>query len=1087
MISLATMLAALTGYTATAADALTSEEIDQLRAWLAEQNAQKMTQTVAAGHAQQIPQQGKENVVFGVKNELSEMASTNNVIGKENEVRGYRSSVIGESNRLIEGDASVFGGHNWLYSGGYVVGSGNRIGWEGTDDAGKQAPATRALVMGLYNRTSGGDTISIGQSNILEGFRQQTGYGVEYRGRTMAIGFTNYANADEAITIGHRNNLTIRSTAPTINPETGEAIKARTGERSIALGHDNNVWARGGIAVGSGNVSAGAMGIAIGNTNYSANMAIGSGNKAKSYGSMAVGEHNEIDGDSMAVGRRNILTSDGTHYSADRTYVFGLSNRVVYNEGVVIGISNDVSREENTVVGRENKVWSYRSDVFGRGNAVEKDSTVIGRKNQVSGESNMVFGFGNRTKDSWGMAIGINNILGYTDGNVDRGNNTRSQSSIVIGRENVLTGRYGYAFGYRNTVFGEKQGVSWEEDAYSVAIGYENYINTYGALAVGYQNNAVLKGQTDVGKWSTAVGYANRTAGNKAIAVGAENIAAQERAVALGAANEVDAAQAVAVGVDNRAAAADAVVVGVRSRTEMSGAVALGADAVADRAAVADKTSVFLGTDSIVQETAAHTHAALSIGGMREETADGTTISRRYTRQLTNLAAGSADTDAVNVAQLKALGSMPMYFYSGGTVSERVYTPSGQPGTQWTSPIAMTRMVFADGLKAEQVNDSDGDAYTLVTLDKDALKNDDRFKGPKGETGAAGPQGEQGLRGEQGPRGEQGIQGPKGDTGAAGPQGSKGDTGAQGPKGDPGKDGKDGVVANLTVAADEKGATATIAEVTITPTNTKLTIAGDGKNIATTVEKDNTVKVALKDDITVKSVTAGKAKLSDAGIAYDGKTYIGNDGLNANGKKVTNVAAGAVSKDSTDAVNGSQLFATNENIAANTTRITNLNETVNKLGGDIADVRNESREGTALASALAALKPLDFDPLQRSQVMAGVSTYDGKQAVALGLAHYSNEDTLVHGGISYAGSAKLAANLGISWRFGDKDDRDTRKARAARLPQYADGPMSSVYVLQDEVSELRAENRAQADTIAQQAQEIAQLKEQMRAVMARLQ
>ena len=286
-----------------------------------------------------------------------------------------------------------------------------------------------------------------------------------------------------------------------------------------------------------------------------------------------------------------------------------------------------------------------------------------------------------------------------------------------------------------------------------------------------------------------------------------------------------------------------------------------------------------------------------------------------------------------------------------------------------------------------------------------------------------------------------------------------------------GKDGTGGAGGtDFTVKTDET-ATAAKPDTKVDAAHKEFTIAGDKKNITTSIGGNNTVKVALKDDINVKSVTVGDVKI-------DG------NGINAGNKKVTNVAAGTLSKDSTDAVNGSQLFATNENVTANTKniennakQITNLNQNVNKLGGDIADLRDESREGDALSGALAALKPLDFDPLQRSQIMAGVSTYKGKQAVALGLAHYSNEDTLIHGGISYAGSSDLMANLGISWRFGDKDDRDNRKARAERMPQYADGPISSVYVMQEEMTALKEENaslRAENEEIKRQVEMLMQ-------------
>ena len=175
-------------------------------------------------------------------------------------------------------------------------------------------------------------------------------------------------------------------------------------------------------------------------------------------------------------------------------------------------------------------------------------------------------------------------------------------------------------------------------------------------------------------------------------------------------------------------------------------------------------------------------------------------------------------------------------------------------------------------------------------------------------------------------------------------------------------------------------------------------------------------------------------------------------GIDAGGKKITGVAAGEISKDSKDAVNGSQLFATNQQVANNMYQINNL--------------RDESREGDAMGAAMAALKPLDFDPYQRSQVMAGVGYYRGKEAVALGLAHYKNEDLMFHGGIAYAGNSELMANVGVSYRFGSKDDRDIKHDRNLRMPQYAEGPISSVYILQDEVDRLTKENKEANDRIA---------------------
>lgn len=143
------------------------------------------------------------------------------------------------------------------------------------------------------------------------------------------------------------------------------------------------------------------------------------------------------------------------------------------------------------------------------------------------------------------------------------------------------------------------------------------------------------------------------------------------------------------------------------------------------------------------------------------------------TRQITGVTAGVEDTDAVNVAQLKALAAVPLTFFNGGAYANKIYTPA-VGNNKWTSPLSATRLVFGDGIKAEKVKDAQNNEYTRITLDKEALKNDNEFKGPKGDTGK---QGEKGETGKQGPKGDPGERGPKGDTGERGPKGEKGDAG----------------------------------------------------------------------------------------------------------------------------------------------------------------------------------------------------------------------------------------------------------------------------------------------------------------------
>ena len=226
--------------------------------------------------------------------------------------------------------------------------------------------------------------------------------------------------------------------------------------------------------------------------------------------------------------------------------------------------------------------------------------------------------------------------------------------------------------------------------------------------------------------------------------------------------------------------------------------------------------------------------------------------------------------------------------------------------------------------------------------------------------------------------------------------------------------------------------------------------------LAKDISVDN---VTVKDKITAKTVNAGeKVTVGDTvtidknGLTIKDGPSVTKDGINAGGKKVTGVAPGDISKDSKDVVTGGQLFATNQQVVSNMSQINSL--------------RDESREGDALGSAMAALKPLDFDPYQRSQVMAGVGYYKGREAVALGLAHYKNEDLMFHGGIAYAGSSELMANVGVSYRFGSSEDKEAQKARNLRMPQYDKGPISSVYILQDEVERLTKENKEANDRIA---------------------
>ena len=148
------------------------------------------------------------------------------------------------------------------------------------------------------------------------------------------------------------------------------------------------------------------------------------------------------------------------------------------------------------------------------------------------------------------------------------------------------------------------------------------------------------------------------------------------------------------------------------------------------------------------------------------------------------------------------------------------------------------------------------------------------------------------------------------------------------------------------------------------------------------------------------------------------------NGLNNGNNTITNVAPGI---NGTDAVNVNQ-----------------LRNAMHSVDGKIADVG-------AASAAMAGLKPLQYDPLEPTQVLAAVGNYKGSTAAAIGIAHYTNESTMLHMGVSLGGHDNMV-NAGVSYKFGTSD---AKKAIPAR---YKAGPISSAYVMQDEVAALKAEN-----------------------------
>lgn len=211
------------------------------------------------------------------------------------------------------------------------------------------------------------------------------------------------------------------------------------------------------------------------------------------------------------------------------------------------------------------------------------------------------------------------------------------------------------------------------------------------------------------------------------------------------------------------------------------------------------------------------------------------------------------------------------------------------------------------------------------------------------------------------------------------------------------------------------------------------TVSTDDKNVQisedTNKDGGKDYKVSLNKDLNLSSVTTGDTKMDtngvtvkDVSLTKDGlsignKTYVSDKGLNANDQKVINVAAGDLSEKSTDAVNGSQLFATNQQVAQNAQSINKLGNRINKVG--------------AGAAALAALHPLDFDPDDKWDFAAGYGNYNGENAAAVGAYYRPNEDTMFSVGGSF-GNGENMVNAGISLKLGQGNHVSTSKVAMAK-------------------------------------------------------
>ena len=647
----------------------------------------------------------------------------------------------------------------------------------------------------------------------------------------------------------------------------------------------------------------------------------------------------------IAIGK-NTMARTGSVMIGDYTYKGKLgdievdpSKKMTLNNGVystTLGASSYNSGSMSTVTGAFSITSNRGTSTFY--DAQNFGATVYGSLNSIessksdsltAGTANSVLGFGNRTQNTnaslvWGTGNEVTNSIEHLKINnpywhdvsasgaqqqiIDamRSDQYAGGSVMAIGGGNKANwATYSQLLGVQNTLTGTEQDVS----KLTMINGYKN--------TVAYAKNTTVIGSNN-----------NATNVKSTIIMGDENtLEGRQGVISLGNKNTI--------GVDN------AVAIGNGTTVKAENGVAIGVGSVADRVAGSKKGAFAPDTSTVgALSTWRSTAGAVSVG----YTSVGDTV-RNITRQITNVAAGSEDTDAVNVAQLKkALESIDV---DAGT-----------------------------GIKVDKITRDGKTTYKISTnIVGSETKTDTTTVTPK-ETDAGSTDTSQGAT-----------------NGTSSSTGDKLTIGTE-------------TKATSFGADDNKTADVKPGE--------KLSINGDKKNISTSVN-DKSIQVKLNDEIDVTKVTAETVSVGNTTITTDGLTIkdgpsITKTGIDGGNQKVTGVAAGEISSTSTDAVNGSQLFKTNQQVAK-------LGNRINKVG--------------AGAAALAALHPLDFDPDDKWDFAAGYGNYNGENAAAIGAYYRPNEDTMFSVGGSF-GNGENMVNAGVSLKLGQGNHVSTSKVAMAK-------------------------------------------------------
>lgn len=797
-------------------------------------------------------------------------------------------------------------------------------------------------------------------------------------GNGVAIGTGSNAPKAENVAIGK---------GATISYSNGAS--SATGDIVVGNGANiNNYASQGGsIAIGKNakveNMAGGGeASFAFGQTTFSGGWWSSSripADPSKVVGSIAIGDNTFARTGSTMIGSHNYkgelgdttVDSASTRTDALNVYATTIGANSFSNGAFTTstGAYNIISSDYNG--GRlANPVRNMGATITGALNSIES----IKNAGYYSGIANTINGIANRTSNSNGTLI-------YGAGNEV----TNSITTLTSIPDDSGSSAKAFADTLRKTIKDEKGGGA------TLVIGGGNMADYTQKTQILGVNNAVTGTKDNISKFNMVNGYQNTVTGASHVKVLGQNVTINKgadsntvigdyRTVADNQTNNViigNADEKKPITTEKK----ETVILGYKSNATVDGGVAIGSGSLANIGAGVfgwdPGTNKASTTDSPIWKSS---WAAVSVG-------DTT-----HTRQITNVAAGYNDTDAVNVAQLKAA---------------------------MENAAPKIDFVAGDGIQIEK--DSTGTKYTIKANITGGKTDTDTTKVITKEEGSSSG------------------------TGSSGASGS-------------GKALEITTETNPIHFADDEG---TAAEVK--PSET-LGILGDKTNIYTKVDGSN-ITVSLKKDITVDSVKAGNTTVNNEGVTIAGGPSMTVNGINAGGKKITNVADGT---DASDAVNYGQLQNVENQVTSNTQNINYLNGRVGELGDRI----NKVGAGTA---ALAALHPLDYDPEDKWDFAAGVGNYRNATAAAVGLFYRPNERTMFNLGWTM-GDNRNMVNGGFSVKFG----------KSNKYIKYSKAEMASVIDNQSrEIAELKAKDAQNAKDNAEMKAEIEALKKQVEALAAK--